>query len=64
MSAALIPKTAKDSSSQHTQVSVDVYVSISITEYVKHSFGMPMDHDFETREYNRTGLLVYSHFVN
>ena len=39
-------------------------VNISVDEYMKQPFGMLMNHDFETRRYNRTGLLVYSHFVN
>jgi len=39
-------------------------VNISIDEYVKQPFSILINHDFETRQYNRTGLLVYSHFVN
>jgi hypothetical protein len=37
---------------------------VNIDEFVKQPLGMLMNRDFETREYNSTGLLVYSYFVN
>lgn len=49
VSILLLPQTAKASYSHFTQVSVGVYVNISVDEYVTKPFGMKMNHDFETR---------------
>lgn len=60
-SVPLLPQ-AKACYTHFTLASVGVYVNISVDEYVKKPLSMHMNHDFETREYKRTSLLVYSHF--